>query len=86
LLEALDAVPQLTPIVPDGATFVMAAIEPPIPSLDFATTILRETGIVTVPGAAFGPHGEGYLRLSFGNQPPDRIREAAHRLRTAALA
>jgi len=83
LLEGLAAVPQLTPIVPDGATFVMAAIDAPVSSVDFATTILREAGVVTVPGSAFGPSGEGYLRLSFGNQRGARLREAAGRLRTA---
>ncbi|MBW2529781.1 MAG: pyridoxal phosphate-dependent aminotransferase [Deltaproteobacteria bacterium] len=80
LLEALEPVEALTAVVPDGATFVLAAIESGASSVDLATTALRDAGVITVPGAAFGPHGEGYLRLSFGNQPPAALREAATRL------
>jgi aspartate aminotransferase len=32
---------------------------------EFAEWLLREAGVATVPGPAFGPGGEGYVRLSF---------------------
>jgi len=34
-------------------------------SYAFAEKVLRETGVGLAPGAAFGPQGEGYLRLCF---------------------
>jgi LL-diaminopimelate aminotransferase len=34
---------------------------------DFATEMLEKSGIVVVPGTAFGGHGEGYVRLSLVN-------------------
>lgn len=34
-------------------------------SRDFAMRLLKEAGVVVVPGYGFGPHGEGHVRLSF---------------------
>lgn len=36
---------------------------------DLAWDILREAKVATVPGAAFGPGGEGHLRMCFGVAP-----------------
>jgi len=80
LLEAIARSRSLEPIPPEGATFVLARIRDGRSSFEFSKTLLREAGILSVPGAAFGPQGEGYVRLSFGNQPADRIREAGERL------
>lgn len=30
-------------------------------------SLLEQTGIATVPGVVFGPHGEGFLRMSYSN-------------------
>jgi aspartate/methionine/tyrosine aminotransferase len=38
------------------------------PSMDTALRLL-ENRIITVPGSAFGPEAEGYLRLSFSIKP-----------------
>lgn len=46
----------------------------------FAEKILAETGVSLTPGAAFGPHGAGYLRISVG-QTTDRVLAAIERLR-----
>jgi aspartate/methionine/tyrosine aminotransferase len=81
LLDALAGCPLLEPVLPDGATFVMARMHAEGSSLEFARRLLNETGIITVPGAAFGPLGEHFIRLSFGNQPVARIAEAGARLR-----
>jgi aspartate/methionine/tyrosine aminotransferase len=29
--------------------------------------LLNEAGVATLPGTAFGPHGEGYIRFCFAN-------------------
>ena len=59
----------LWPHVPAGYT-----------SSSFADKILLETGVSVTPGSAFGPHGEGYLRISVG-QTTERIIVAGERLR-----
>lgn len=45
-------------------------------------TILEETQVVTIPGAGFGPGGEGFLRLS-AFAPRDSVIEACSRLKEA---
>lgn len=50
-----------------------------LPSWDLATRLLEDHGLATVPGSAFGPHGEGYLRLTFA-VAPDTIDAACDRL------
>lgn len=45
-------------------------------------TILEKTQIVTIPGAGFGPGGEGYLRLS-AFAPRPAVEEACKRLKEA---
>ena len=43
----------------------------------------RESHVVTIPGAAFGPAGEGHLRFSFACSP-EEIVEGFRRLRSWA--
>lgn len=51
---------------PQGAYYIFAKYKiPAIDSLELALRILNEARVVTVPGIAFGPTGEGYLRFSF---------------------
>jgi LL-diaminopimelate aminotransferase len=59
----------LWPHVPDGYT-----------SAQFVEKVLLATGVSFTPGSAFGPHGEGYVRISIG-QSTDRVVEAIERLR-----
>jgi LL-diaminopimelate aminotransferase len=47
---------------------------------EVANWLLEETGVSLTPGTAFGPHGEGHLRVSIG-APTERVREAMARLR-----
>ena len=48
-------------------------------SWDFFDMLLEEANVVGTPGVGFGPHGEGYLRLTaFGDA--DRTREAVDRI------
>ncbi|MBD0334534.1 MAG: aminotransferase class I/II-fold pyridoxal phosphate-dependent enzyme, partial [Cyanobacteria bacterium Co-bin13] len=53
-------------------------------STDFALTVLQETGVVVTPGNAFGPGGEGYVRISL-IADCDRLGEAVERLRQAGI-
>jgi aspartate/methionine/tyrosine aminotransferase len=51
-------------ITPDGAFYTMVDIGDYGSSLEVAEAML-ESGVVTVPGSAFGSEGEGFLRCSF---------------------
>ena len=54
------------------------------PSWDFFELLLNRAGVITTPGAGFGPAGEGYIRLTaFGNA--DATKEAMQRIRNMSL-
>jgi LL-diaminopimelate aminotransferase len=67
--------PKATPYfwvrVPDGQT-----------SESFAELVLEEAGVVVSPGPAYGPSGEGFVRLSL-TVPDDRLEEAVARIETS---
>lgn len=54
----------LRAVTPDGAFYTMVDVHEFGPSMKVAEALL-ETGVITVPGAAFGSESEGYLRVSF---------------------
>lgn len=64
----LDALaPHFTYVRPEGAFYIMAKYRfTDAPSQQVAERLIREAGVITIPGGAFGPGGEGHLRLSFG--------------------
>jgi LL-diaminopimelate aminotransferase len=49
-------------------------------SAEFTERVLSSTGVSMTPGSAFGPHGEGYFRISIGTAT-DKIAEAVERLK-----
>ncbi|MGC9357920.1 MAG: aminotransferase class I/II-fold pyridoxal phosphate-dependent enzyme [Anaerolineae bacterium] len=65
---------------PYGATLYVWAEIPSgfTSSVDFAGTLLEEAGVSLPPGTAFGPNGEGYVRISLV-QPEARLEEAMER-------
>ncbi len=65
---------------PPKATFYVWLKTPPgVNSMDFATRLLEEAGVVVVPGVGFGPPGEGFVRLAL-TVPKERLEEAVDRL------
>ncbi len=67
--------PQATPYfwarVPEGQT-----------SASFAELVLERSGVVVSPGPAYGPSGEGFVRLSL-TVPDDRLEEAMRRIESS---
>jgi LL-diaminopimelate aminotransferase len=41
--------------------------------------VLEQADVVVTPGAAYGPSGEGYVRMSL-TLPDDRLEEAVRRI------
>ncbi len=57
-------------LVPDGTFFIWAdARASGLTSQDYAMRLLRDRGVVVAPGSAFGPHGEGFFRISVATEP-----------------
>jgi aminotransferase len=87
LCSGLQNLPSLCRAVkPQGAYYVFARVSNEIlqaswwtTSLGLAEKILREAGVIVIPGSAFGPSGERYVRFSFGAEVRD-IEEALKRL------
>ena len=48
-------------------------------SVDFASKLLKEKKVAVVPGTAFGPEGEGYIRISYATSF-DQLKEAFNRM------
>ncbi|GAB3042748.1 aminotransferase class I/II-fold pyridoxal phosphate-dependent enzyme [Virgibacillus ainsalahensis] len=49
---------------PKGTLFLWAKVPAGSNSIDFATTLLEEAGIIVTPGNAFGSAGEGFIRIA----------------------
>ena len=64
---------------PKAAMYLWVPLPPGIPSAAFARRTLEEFGVVTLPGSAFGPAGEGYFRIAL-TVDPARISEAVERI------
>lgn len=66
----------------DNAPYVFVQLPEGKSSWDMFSEILEKAQVVTIPGAGFGPGGEGYLRLS-AFAPRDSVIEACARLKVA---
>ncbi|CAB4243878.1 putative aminotransferase YugH [Methylacidimicrobium sp. AP8] len=65
---------------PEGAFYLFPAVFPfGLSSQEFSLRLLREARVAVVPGTAFGPSGEGYLRCSFSPRMED-LEEAVGRM------
>ncbi|GLG00184.1 aminotransferase [Alicyclobacillus hesperidum subsp. aegles] len=64
---------------PAATMFVWAKTPNGEDSYPFALNLLRATGIAVTPGIAFGPRGEGYVRMAFVRDV-DVLQEAARRI------
>lgn len=66
VVERLRGIPGVEPFVPEGGLFVMVDIRGlGQPSEGISQYLMREAGVVVIHGSAYGPGGEGTLRVSF---------------------
>ena len=62
----LQGIPGVQPLPSEGGLFVMVDARPlGLPSDELRRFLLHEAGLVVIHGAAYGPGGEGTLRVSF---------------------
>lgn len=53
-------------------------------SMAFCEELMDRAGVIVTPGASFGPHGEGYVRIALV-LPPDGLREAVAAIEAAGI-
>ena len=79
LVPALNAM-GLKTLMPKGAFYLFPDVRSTgLTSEDFAMRLLKDFGVACVPGGAFGPCGEGYVRMSYATSL-DKIKVAVERI------
>lgn len=82
-VSAINAIDGLSCKTPGGAFYIFVNIKAlGKTSAEMADYLLDHAKIAAVPGSAFGPQGEGYIRLSYACSY-ERIVEAMERLKKA---
>jgi len=80
LVTSLCAAGLETFVEPAGSLFLLLRLPGVSDDMAFCHRLLDEQYVVAVPGSAFGPGGEGSIRLSFGATAPARLDEVVHRI------
>ena len=65
---------------PGGSIYIWLPVPEGFTSAGFSEHVLDRAGVFFTPGNAYGPSGEGFVRLSL-TVPDDRVEEAVRRLR-----
>lgn len=74
VVNGLRAIPGVTCVDPSGGFFTFPNFSSfRMSSVDLCAYLLEDASIATTPGAAFGAHGEGHLRVLY-TSPVDEIR------------
>lgn len=75
IVDGINSIESLSCINPRGAFYVfMNVTKTELTSDEFATRLLKETGVVLVPGTGFGDAGEGFVRPSYATSEENRER------------
>lgn len=83
IVEGLNRIKGFSCLMPKGAFYVFPNIASfGMSSKQAAEYILKKTHVVTSPGDAFGPLGEGYIRICYASKYED-IQEALRRMEAA---
>jgi LL-diaminopimelate aminotransferase len=64
---------------PKGTIYLWVRVPEGYTSAGFTQQVLEQADVVVTPGAAYGPSGEGYVRLSL-TVPDERLEEAVRRI------
>ncbi len=81
LVDALNGVTGVSCVEPRGAFYAFPSYDLDIDSFELSDRLL-ERGVAATPGAAFGPGGEGHLRLSYAVSE-DKLGAAVDRISSA---
>ncbi len=85
VVRRIQDIPRVEALVPEGGLFVMVDVRGlGLPSDDVRRFLLREAGVIVLHGAAYGPAGEGTLRVSFA-AGGENLERGLQRLRDGLL-
>jgi LL-diaminopimelate aminotransferase len=79
VLSALEKIGIEVPFKPIATIYVWAKVPDGYTSASFAEKILEEANVIVAAGSAYGPSGEGYIRISL-TTPDDRLEAAIKRI------
>jgi aspartate aminotransferase len=80
VVDGLNKLPGVSCITPKGAFYAFPNVKGTgWKAKELASTLLNDTGVVTIGGPDFGILGEGYLRLSYANST-ENILKALERM------
>ena len=80
-IEGIKSIPGMRLVEPKGAFYLFPDIRAfGLDSKTFCDRLLDETGVVCVPGSAFGSVGEGFIRMAYTAKIED-IQEAMRRIK-----
>jgi aspartate/methionine/tyrosine aminotransferase len=82
VFQALQASPRVTLARPESAFYAFFKVAGVTDTVGFCKDLLLKTDVGLAPGEAFGPGGEGCVRLCFANSP-ERLSEAMRRIAPA---
>jgi LL-diaminopimelate aminotransferase len=74
---------------PKATFYVWAPVPAGYSSAEFASHLLKEAYVMVIPGNGYGPHGEGFVRMSLtvkGDVDGERVAEAVQRIGGAGIA
>lgn len=81
IYEGINAIPRLSAVLPNGAFYLFVNIQKTgLTSEEFAMRLLEEGHVALAPGSAFGPSGEGFVRISYATSL-ENIAEGLRRIR-----
>ena len=69
VFDYLEQWPRVRCMRPKGAFYAFFSVEGMENSLEFCKTLIDKCNVGLAPGSAFGPGGEGFLRLCFASTP-----------------
>ena len=72
--EGADRISALGPTNAEGAFYLFPSYKTQMSSQRVTEELLEKFGVAVIPGASFGPAGEGHVRLSF-SVAPEAIQE-----------
>ena len=64
----------------EGTFYLWIPVPDGLSSMDFASQLLQDSGVLVTPGTAYGEHGEGYIRIAL-TIPDSRLEQALERIR-----
>ena len=82
VFQRLAAMPRVRLSRPEAAFYAFFSVDGMTESVAFAHELIEKTGVGLAPGLAFGPEGEGWMRLCFAAEP-DTLSQAMDRLEPA---